>query len=806
MKMRPLKPAGELPLRFWFCLVWVGLIIVAWGGYAPPLQAATCSVPSTAYSTIQAAINDPTCVTINLAAGTYSEQLRVNRSLTIQGAGRLATILDGGGSGRPLTIGGSETRLYIYNLRITNGVASSDPPAGGGVLVMRGATLHAANLQIDHNIASTGTETGMGGGLAVINGTAYLTGTLVMSNTAMFAGTGGGWGGGLYVAGDQDAGRAILHMTDSAVRDNVAYNADVGVGTDPRPAGGGGLYVGASAYTSIHLSNNIWKGNVARLAGSSPGPGDGGAIAIRMPSATATLSIQGDQFVGNSANAARNTTIGDSARGGALYLDALPDGQIIATLTDVGLHSNSASASPSGQTVGQGGAIYARNSQVTFVGGDLTYNIAGIGTGADARAQGGAIALSRATLVGDRLRILDNIALQGAGSAETALDSQGGGIALGSSAVLTLTNSIIADNRVAYISGNGAGLYVGDNARASLTHVTLAAATYNDHAGIFASATGAVGDIQLSNTMVVSHAIGIHNQGVAGRVVQQYVLVDGNGTDVAGSVMGDTMMIRAAPRFIDPLNRDYRLRSDSAAINAGRDVGVTTDIDGDRRPQHGGFDIGADEHSAPIGVMTARIEGAMSGPPGEYAFVGRIDPWFASPPITFQWDNGATTAASKRILTAPGVYTMTLAATNSQGSATTSRTLTIRPPAPATECAVPLSAVTIAAATTGATYTFTANTAPGDATHPLSYTWSPEPMLGQGTANATYMWSTDGPQTIAVTVQNCGRSVAATHVVDVVIIRLPTPISTLTPLSNPLPMSTPAPVLERRIYLPLVVR
>lgn len=806
MKMRPLKCAGELPLRFWFCLVWVGLIIVAGGGHAPPVQAAACSVPSTAYSTVQAAINDPTCATISLATGTYSEQLRVNRSLTIRGAGRSATILDGGGSGRPLTIRGTETRLHIHNLRITNGVASLGPRAGGGVLVMRGATLHAANLQIDHNIASTTVESGMGGGLAVINGTAYLTSTLVMSNTAMFADMGSGWGGGLYVAGDQDAGRAILHMTNSEVRDNVAYDADVGAGADPRSAGGGGLYVGASAYTSIHLSNNIWKGNVARLAGSSPGPGDGGAIAIKMPSASATLNIQGDQFVGNSANAARYTTIGDSARGGALYLDALPNGQIIATLNDVGLHSNIASTSPSGHTVGQGGAFYARNSQVTFVGGDLTHNIAGMGTDADARAQGGAIALSRATLMGERLRILDNIALQGAGSAETAIDSQGGGIVLGSSAVLTLTNSIIADNLVAHTSGNGAGLYVGDNARASLTHVTLAAAASNDHAGIFASATGAVGDIQLSNTMVVSHAIGINNQAVAGRVGQHYVLFDGNGTDVVGGVAGDTMMIKATPRFVDPLNRDYRLRSDSGAINAGRDVGVTTDIDGDRRPQHGGFDIGADEHSVPVGVMTARIEGAMRGPPGEYAFVGRVAPWFASPPIRFQWDNGDTTAASTRTLAAPGVHTITLAATNNHGSATTSRTLTIRPPAPATECAVPLTAVTIAAATTGATYTFTANTVPGDATLPLSYTWSPEPMLGQGTAHATYMWSTDGPQTIAVTVQNCRRSVAATHVVDVVIIRLPTPISTLTPISNPIPMSTPVPGVEGQVYLPLVVR
>ncbi len=40
---------------------------------------------------------------------------------------------------------------------------------------------------------------------------------------------------------------------------------------------------------------------------------------------------------------------------------------------------------------------------------------------------------------------------------------------------------------------------------------------------------------------------------------------------------------------------DYYLTSSSAAIDAGVDAGVTTDIDGDARPWGEGYDIGADE-------------------------------------------------------------------------------------------------------------------------------------------------------------------------------------------------------------------
>ena len=44
-----------------------------------------CSVPGD-YATIQGAVNDAGCTTINVAAGAYSETVSINRSVTINGA------------------------------------------------------------------------------------------------------------------------------------------------------------------------------------------------------------------------------------------------------------------------------------------------------------------------------------------------------------------------------------------------------------------------------------------------------------------------------------------------------------------------------------------------------------------------------------------------------------------------------------------------------------------------------------------------------------------------------------------------
>jgi hypothetical protein len=49
-------------------------------------HAATCSVPTLSYPTIQAAVDDATCTTIEVAPGVYAENVSVTRSVTLNGA------------------------------------------------------------------------------------------------------------------------------------------------------------------------------------------------------------------------------------------------------------------------------------------------------------------------------------------------------------------------------------------------------------------------------------------------------------------------------------------------------------------------------------------------------------------------------------------------------------------------------------------------------------------------------------------------------------------------------------------------
>ena len=68
------------------------VMVAAW---TLPAGAATCSVPSSAIPTIQAAVDDVGCDPIVVAAGTYAEAPVIARSLTLNGAGSGQSYIQG---------------------------------------------------------------------------------------------------------------------------------------------------------------------------------------------------------------------------------------------------------------------------------------------------------------------------------------------------------------------------------------------------------------------------------------------------------------------------------------------------------------------------------------------------------------------------------------------------------------------------------------------------------------------------------------------------------------------------------------
>jgi len=106
--------------------------------------------------------------------------------------------------------------------------------------------------------------------------------------------------------------------------------------------------------------------------------------------------------------------------------------------------------------------------------------------------------------------------------------------------------------------------------------------------------------IALTNTILISHTVGITVAADSTATLQATLWGSGvwaNGADRGGpgTILTGTVNVWGDPAFGDPEGGDYHIGPGSAAIDAGVDAGVTTDIDGDPRPVGAGYDIGADE-------------------------------------------------------------------------------------------------------------------------------------------------------------------------------------------------------------------
>ena len=70
-------------MKIWKCSFIVTALL---GAHLAAVSAATCSVPSIGYPTIQAAVDDTTCTTVNVAPGVYAENVFIAHTLTLNGA------------------------------------------------------------------------------------------------------------------------------------------------------------------------------------------------------------------------------------------------------------------------------------------------------------------------------------------------------------------------------------------------------------------------------------------------------------------------------------------------------------------------------------------------------------------------------------------------------------------------------------------------------------------------------------------------------------------------------------------------
>lgn len=211
-------------------LIWLLIIFVAGVVAVRQARAATltvcavgCDFSSVSTAVAAAAPGD----TLALAGETFSENLVLSKSVTLQG--EVGTILDGGGSGRVISVTNGVTVL-LSGVVVQNGLADD----GGGIFNQGNLTL--SGVTIRNNTAVSNPNFGEGGGL-------YNSGSLNVTNST-FSQNSAEYGGGLENAG------GTVTLTDVLLEDNTATAIFDGVG--------GGLEnsSGSVALTRVTVANN----------------------------------------------------------------------------------------------------------------------------------------------------------------------------------------------------------------------------------------------------------------------------------------------------------------------------------------------------------------------------------------------------------------------------------------------------------------------------------------------------------------------------------------------------------------------
>jgi hypothetical protein len=346
-----------------------------------------------------------------------------------------------------------------------------------------------------------------------------------------------GCGGGIFV----DYAHPIV--THNIITDNIAAIASAGYPTGTTGYGGG-IYLSGAARAVIR--DNLIISNTA----SSASCGAGGGIYLEdYYSDMSNLRLQSNQVLSNTATSTNQYCAwGGGISGG-------PNGVLIEDNTIAGNRAN-------GYGSGSGAGLYQWFGSATYLNNLVTGNLGNI------YSQAVFLGYSQSRFEGNR--VVDNLTTQGIQLA----NSEGVG--------LELINNVVAR------SGGKAVIAMADYQyplTAKLIHNTLIGS--GTEVGI--SVEYGYVTLAITNTIVTNFAWGITNTFPTSSTLTPDHTLFWNNTH--NGILG-TFPVNGDPLFAAD---GYHLLKGSAAINAGVNGGVNTDIDGDPRPIGAGFDIGADE-------------------------------------------------------------------------------------------------------------------------------------------------------------------------------------------------------------------
>jgi hypothetical protein len=509
-----------------------------------------CLSPATACQMINTALSKAVDGdTIFVAPGTYPEQVKIGKNITITGTGSqpAAVVIDGQQQYQVLAAGclACTKVISVSNLTIQNGSAPSTSNGGftgaAGVTV-DGATLIMSKVVIQNNMAGPGTM-GIGGGVFIYgNAKLVISDSTITGNSTSNDKTYGdfynGMGGGIYNAG-------TLNITDVTISNNTSQN------------NGGGLYNAKGGHAN--LSGAVIENNHSKSGGGTDG---GGGIY----SADALL-LQGGTIKNNQAQ-----------NGGGLYSTGAT------TLNGVTIDGNTAVLS--------GGGIYQVYGQpttrLTASNISIVNNQAGQGGGIDNNFGAGS----------GLVAALGYLQIEQSTIAHNHASETGGGIFNENQASMYLVNDTISNNDAA---GVGGGIATGQNdANGLALNVTIAYNAAPQGAGII---TGG-GNFQLQNVLLAKNTNSNCSTGYGGTITSNAGNLSSDSTCNLNGPLDKNNLDPETGQLSDNggTTQTIALETGSPAIDAGLQF-LAPQIDQRGSPRGGdgngdgipGFDIGAFE-------------------------------------------------------------------------------------------------------------------------------------------------------------------------------------------------------------------
>ncbi|HEY7629448.1 MAG TPA: choice-of-anchor Q domain-containing protein [Thermoleophilaceae bacterium] len=564
-------------------------------------------------------------VTSNLPAFT-------NSNVTIQGAGTLVSVVDGGGTARLFNEQTTGKALAINSLTLTAGqLGASGANTGGAAVHSRGTDLTLSGDAFTGNTTTITSGNFNGGGAVFFGGSGNLTianCSFSGNSLTVTSSTGNSGGGAIFLStgvpvaisqtsfatstanitasGSTNGGGAIHSEGPALTLTDVSITGSRLTLNNPQTNGGGGGYLGNSGsplkLTRVNISGNSYT----HTAGGGSGLGGGGINDQGAP-----LTLTDSEVSGNSVDV--NTATGDSGGGGGILANT---GSAM-TITGSSISNNSSNLL-AGNNSG-GGGLNDQGAPATISNTTFSGNRSLPKSGDGALRGGGAMLFKTGSA----------IALNGLTVAGNSAEGEGGGL-LSSGAAVAVRDSIFSGG-----TRTTGATTTGDNC-------TISGGTFtsqgNNVESLNTCGFAAAGDKK--NTDPLLGPLGAH-----------------------GGTSTTQMLLAGSP-----------------ALNAGANC-LATDQRGVPRPQAGVCDIGAVEDQA-VSVATGTSKAtattaALAGTvnplftAGSYHFdFGKTSAYGSSTPTVSVGDGGAALAAAATVtkLKPHTTYHFRLVASNALGT------------------------------------------------------------------------------------------------------------------------------------------